>query len=327
VQTGIVEPLPPRKTPAFVDLLTSAPASTVIGWTAFIVALGFGYASTWRSLIQTWSTNDNYNYGFLVVPIALYILWNRRELFNDLKPSFKPLWPALGFIVATLGLKFWLYERNESILENLTLLPLLAGVAVLAGGWQMLRFAWPAIAYMIFMFPLPERINSLLSYNLQSFATMASCSILQMIGRPAIYEGNVILMSGYMLEVARACSGLSMLLTFVALITAMVLVTDKKRMVLWQRIVLVLSSVPIALASNVIRIVVTALCYPIFGPVKVEQFAHDFAGWAMMPIGLALAWAELSLLDWLVVKEQVVDHRMLLPGMRGLKNASPSPRS
>lgn len=323
MQTRVVEPLPPRKTPALVAFYRAATSAQVVGWTVLLVALALSYVPTFSSLIERWISDDNYNYGFLVVPIAAFILWNRRDLLPKLGADFKPVWPALGVVVVLLLARYWLYERNEGYLENLTFLPVIVASTLLFGGWAMLRFAWPAIAFLIFMYPLPERLNGLLSYNLQSFATTASCSILQMIGRPAIYEGNIILIPGYTLEVARACSGLSMLLTFVALITAMVIID--KNLSLWQRIVLLISSVPIALASNVIRIIVTALCYPIFGPIRVEKFAHDFAGWAMMPIGLLMAWAEIVLLEWLVDKEEI-DDGVILPGLTSFKKAAASPR-
>lgn len=232
------------------------------------------------------------------MPIALWIGWNRRaKLPLD---KIKPFFPAIVPIVALFAVRYVFFERNELWLETVSLLPMIASIVLLIGGWRLFYWSWPSLLFLMFMFPLPTRINGVLSAQLQSLATIASCWTLQLLGRPAINEGNVIYVGPDTLEVARACNGLSMLLTFVALIVAVALLIDRP---FWQRIVLLFSSIPIALVSNIIRITVTALCYPIFGQAIVEKYAHDVAGWLMMPLALVFVAIELALLDWLVIEE------------------------
>ena len=64
---------------------------------------------------------------------------------------------------------------------------------------------------------------------------------------------------------------------------------------------LLASIVPIALASNILRITATAWCYHLFGAEVGGHFAHDAAGWLMMPVALILVGLELGLLSWLIV--------------------------
>jgi exosortase/archaeosortase family protein len=70
----------------------------------------------------------------------------------------------------------------------------------------------------------------------------------------------------------------------------------------WKRVVLFLSIIPIALISNILRISATAWCYYLFGAKMGEHFAHDAAGWLMMPVALILVGLELSLLSWIIVE-------------------------
>ena len=118
---------------------------------------------------------------------------------------------------------------------------------------------------------------------MQALATTVSTFALQVLGRPAIAEGNVILLNDIELGIVEACSGLRMLVVFFALSTAVALLIRKP---LWEKWLLAGSAVPIALASNVLRITITGLCYDAFGNHYGGAFFHDVAGWLMMPLGL-----------------------------------------
>jgi exosortase len=139
---------------------------------------------------------------------------------------------------------------------------------------------------------------------------------LQLTGLPVMAEGNVIVVGNETLEVARACNGLSMLLSFVTLITAVVILVRRP---LLERVALLLSTIPIALISNILRIAATAMVYHFVGHDWGEKMAHDLAGWLMMPIALALVWLELKAFSWMVVEVEEVDPSDRL--RRGLKGA------
>ncbi len=207
-------------------------------------------------------------------------------------------------------------------LEEATIPLVVACLVVALGGWRLLWATSPAIAFLYFMLPLPPSLNAILADPLQRLATIGSTGLLQLIGLPVLAEGNVIFVGADRLEVARACNGLSMLLSFVTLITATVLTVARDRPV-WERVVLLLSTLPIALVANILRIAATAVLYyafgpnaPMFWPVRlwfptVDQLAHDTAGWAMMPMALALIFLEMRLLSWLVVEEEAAAKPML----------------
>lgn len=294
---------PPPDAPRSIDRpARTFPLSAIVAAVAIVASLVWSFLPNWLSLYTTWRHDDNYSYGFLVVPISLWIGWNRRAKFD--RSWIKPRFWALIPLVALLAIRYVFFERNEIWLETVLILPIVVSIVLLVGGRKLALWAWPSLLFLVFMFPLPTRVNGILSTRLQRIATVASCWTLQLLGKPVISEGNVIYMGSETLEVARACNGLSMLLTFIALIVAVSLLIERP---LWQRFILLLSSIPIALVSNIIRIIVTALCYSVFGHAIVEKYAHDVAGWLMMPLALVFVWIELALMDWLVIEEEPVE--------------------
>ena len=288
------------------------PVPGLITGAVVLAALGVSYAPNLASLYYQWSNEPNYSHGFLVAPIALAILWQRRDELDRsrLRPNLLG-WVALAAILAG---RAYLFERNEQWVETATIIPAVAALALAFGGWTLLRWAGPAIAFLVFMLPLPPALNLTLAAPLQRLATLGSTTLLHALGLPVLAQGNVIFIGGEQLEVAEACNGLSMLMSFVTLITAMVILMSRDRP-LWERIVLLASMVPIALVANVLRITVTAVLYHASGPQAappwplsylfptIEQMIHDTAGWAMMPIALALVFLELKVLSWLIVED------------------------
>lgn len=289
------------------------PGPGLVAGVVVTAALAVAYAPNLAELALQWANEPNYSHGFLVAPIALAILWQRRDELDPARLRPRLLgWVALAVILVVRAL---LFERNERWLEGATLIPALASLALAFGGWHLLRWAAPAIAFLVFMLPLPPSINLTLAGPLQRLATIGSTTLLQASGLPVLAQGNIIFVGGEKLEVAQACNGLSMLMSFVTLITAMVILMARERP-FWERLVLLLSMVPIALVANILRIAATAGLYHAFGPKAampwpltgsfptVEQFVHDTAGWAMMPIALVMVLIELKILSWLIVEDE-----------------------
>ena len=259
-------------------------------------ALGWAYGPSFVSLVSQWNREPNYSYGFFVIPIAIVIFWSRRDLLD--RSKMEPKWWDFLPLAGVLALRYSLFEWNEQYIETATIPVVIAGLALALGGWHLLKVAFPSILFLFFMLPLPPRLNTLLAAPLQRIATMGSVLILQIFGLPVMSEGNVIVVGSDPLEVARACNGLSMLLSFVTLISAVAILIRKP---VWERLLLFSTAIPIALVTNILRIAATALCYYWLGPKLGEKLAHDLAGYAMMPVALVLVWLEMSLWSWLVI--------------------------
>lgn len=305
--------LTPAPSPTSSDTTISPPGRSGSRW--FLPSLGSGglvgvlvglglvwaYAPTLFELAQRWASDPNYSHGFFVPFIAAAIYRQRWLRFGELGESrvSPPVLWALPVLAVLLMVRSWLYDRNEVWFESVTLPFALAASALALAGWSALRVAWPAIVFLVFLFPLPARINALLADPLQRLATLGANWVLQAVGLPVLMEGNVLLVDTQRLEVAQACNGLSMLLSFVTLITAVAFLVERP---LWERLFLLASAAPIALVTNILRIAVTAWCYQFLPAETVNSYAHDFAGYLMMPVALAIVGLELAALRWVIVE-------------------------
>lgn len=258
------------------------------------LVLGWSYRANLQKLTEAWTTDPDYSHGMLVVPVALLVAWRRLPGASDPLPRPTP-WGLIP-LALVLAVRAWAYESGEYWLETATIVPAVAALVWTCGGLTTLRRLWPAVAFLVFMLTIPGQFDTKLSLPLQQLAARGSCKLLRATGTWVLIEGNVILIGSDRLEVARACSGLAMLTSLAATICAMVLLF---RIGLRERLVLLASIVPIALLCNVARIAVTAWCYQYFGSETGRAFAHDAAGWFMMPLAMILVGLELAWLGWL----------------------------
>ncbi len=291
-------------------------------WVALGVAsalLALSYAPNFVELFRIWGEDENYTHGFLVIPIAAYILWQRMTENPWTEPCGvgRSAWWGWGLLLLVLVLRTFAYEWSYQWVETVTLIPAIGCLAWAFGGWQLLYRAGPAILFLVFMLPLPRQVNDSVTLPLQRLAATGSYIFLQISGFWVVQQGNVLALTTPFglrpLDVAQACSGLKMLMTLAATVTATVMLIP---MPMWKRVVVLLSAVPIALVSNMVRIVVTAWCYYYVEGDKGLHWAHDIVGWMMMPLALVLVGLELLVLSWLVpetTEAERAQERVILP--------------
>ena len=258
--------------------------------------------SYWPSLTEmwrSWSGDPRYSHGFLVPLFAGFLLWHRRSLLAVPEKSTNLRWWGLAFLLVGGGLKLFSGRYFIAWFDGISLLPTLAGVCVVFGGFRALRWASPAIGFLFFMIPLPSRVENAIGPPLQRLATIVSTYILQTFGLPAQAQGNIINLEDVQIGVVEACNGLGMLMMFFAYATAVAIVI--RRPVI-DRIVIVLSAAPIAMIANILRIATTGLLHAFSTRAIADHVYHDLAGWLMMPMALAMFGAELYILSHLFVE-------------------------
>jgi exosortase len=259
-------------------------------------ALVWAYWTTLGDLARMWSTDPQYSHGFLVPVIGLAVLWKRRTELGG--AVIQPSWYGIPLLVLALVMFLAGSYFYSPWLESISLLPAIAGACWALGGWGILRAAAPAIAFLVFMLPLPGRVDVALASPLRQIGTLASTNILQTLGFFAQAEGNVILLPDYELGIVEACSGLRMMMTFLAT-SAAVAVFVQRSMI--QRLLILASAIPLAILCNVIRITSTAIVHETAGHEIANYVYHDLAGWLMPLMALGFLWLELLILNRLFV--------------------------
>ena len=165
-------------------------------------------------------------------------------------------------------------------------------------GWKVFRKVSPILLFFCLMLPLPNIIQYYVGLNLQQWATSSAVFCLETIGYPVVQEGHTIEIGNVGVAVLEACNGLRMITAFFVISGLVVLLVERTW---WEKLVILVSSLPIALLCNTLRLTVTAIFFTILKGEYWEKVFHDFGGYAMMPLALAIVVGELWLLTKLTV--------------------------
>ncbi len=277
---------------------------------SFFVFL-WSYWPTVVYLVDKWNNEPDYSHGFLVVPLAIFFLWIRRQSFPDAIGTWR--WMGAVLIVLSIALRWASGMFFATPVDGWSMLLWISGVVCLFGGWPVLKWALPAVLFLWFAIPLPFRAERMLSLPLQHIATQTSTWILQCFGQPALNEGTTIVLGHHHLEIERACSGLRIFMGVIALAFAFVIITRRS---LWEKAILLGSVVPIALLANAIRIVGTAFLYQYASSETAKKISHDMAGWGMIPLAAAMFAFVVWYVKFLVPEVPIADTQALVRKQR-----------
>jgi exosortase D (VPLPA-CTERM-specific) len=268
------------------------------------------YFTSHQMMIQWWQRED-YNYCYLIPFVVIYLLWEKKTDFM-LKPA-EPNW--LGIFPLVFGLLlFWLGELGgEYYTMYLSSWFVLLGLIWMHFGWQKLKIILFPIAFILTMFPPPNLVYFNLSLKLKLISSKLGVWVLQVFGKSAYREGNVIDLGFTQLQVVDACNGLRYLFPLIVLA---LLVSYYSKTSLWKKVLIVVTAIPISIFVNGLRIASVGLLYPIWGPMVTEGFFHDFSGWAIFMISLCILVMEMWILNKLfrtTGKEEVEKHAEIQP--------------
>ena len=260
----------------------------------------FLYRDVIAKLVHDWSIDENYSHGFLVVPVALYLAWERRR--NFAKAVAKP--SLLGLVAIAVGLIMFLAGvlGAEVFTTELSMLVTVAGSLLFLFGWSHLRVMLFPIAFLMLMIPLPAIIFNQITFPLQLLASRFGESTLVMAGIPVLREGNIIHLPNTSLAVTEACSGIRSLISLLTLGIVYGYFMDSRT---WVRWVIAISTVPVAIITNGLRVAGTGIGAHYFGAAAAEGFFHEFSGWLVFVSALIILFGFHRGLVWIVPKWQL----------------------
>ncbi len=246
---------------------------------AFVVV----YFRILNGLYLDWSNDPNYSHGFLVPFISAYFIWQQRERLQQL--SAKPANSGLVLIAFSLFVLMVGIAAQEYFTRRASMVFLLAGIVLFLLGWQWLKSLALPIAFLFFMIPLPYIIYDAMAFPLKLFVAKFSVLALKLMGVVVLREGNIIMFPNTVLEVADACSGLRSLMSLLALGVALAVLTQKRKIAM---ILLIVLTVPIAVVTNMFRVIGTGYLAQYYGTAAAEGFFHEFAGMGVFLLAMVL---------------------------------------
>lgn len=249
------------------------------------------FAPVFAKLIDTWSTQEDYSHGFFVLPISLYMVWQKREKLHSL--ALRPVWK--GFPVFLLGiLTYWVsFLTKFHTLTHLSMILILFGVLLFLMGWELTRELSVPVLFLLFMFPIPSSYYILITNPLKLMITKISTQMLHFIGVPVFREGNLLFLPSTQLEVAEACSGIRSLYSYLMLSCLFAFITPKRL----AKMILILSTFPLAILVNIFRVTGTGILANSYGPNVAQGFFHQFTGFILFILGFIVLFSEYRLLD------------------------------
>jgi len=243
-------------------------------------------------MVLHWNAVEDYSHGFLVAPLAGFFAWERRRDLQRaaIEPSW---WGLLPLAIGTAALTVGRLGTELTSMRSAYILTLMGLVLLILGrrAFQILLFP---LAFLFLMVPLPQSLVNVVAFPLQLTAADWAVQLLYLLNIPALREGNIIHLPNTQLFVAEACSGLRSLM---ALITLAIVFAYFFRKSWLQRVVIVVSAVPIAIVINAGRVAATGILTYRFGQKAAEGVIHEMQGMITFGGAFLLLLAEAWLLS------------------------------
>src|SRR6204780_2276939 len=263
---------------------------TLLVLAAVLISIA-GFSEALLELVRRWNGQEEYSHGFLIPVVSAWLLWTRRDALRASVGAPSLVGPALILlaivmhIVGVLG-AIWILSQVGFVIS-------LIGIVLAVGGYSLLRVAFIPIVYLLFAIPLPYFIDAVLTLKLQLISSQLGVWFIQLLQIPVYLDGNIIDMGTYKLQVVEACSGLRYLYPLLSLSFLAAYLFHGR---LWQRILVFLSSIPIAIGMNGFRIGVVGFLVDRWGTAMAAGALHFFEGWVIFLACSALLAGEMYIL-------------------------------
>ena len=242
--------------------------------------------------------SSEYSYIPLIPLISAFLIFVRREsIFERTKPS---RW--LGSCILAGGILlwfardfFWIGSLTNLEFSTLGLVSTWCGLFVFWYGPHTARMALLPLCLLLFMAPLPENVLNTVIQFLQRNSAVLSCEMFRLVGVPALREGTVISLPRLTIIVGPECSGIRSSISMVIVTLA---IADLYLRCGWNKVLLVLSVVPLVVVKNAIRIVTLSILAVYVDPGFLTGPLHYRGGILFFLIGLAVVIGIVMVMQW-----------------------------
>lgn len=251
------------------------------------------YFRVMQGLVTDWLHLPDFSHGFLIPIVSLYLVYEKRKELSALNRCSN--WTGLPLLLFGIVLLLLGNLATEYFTMRFSMLIVLGGIILFLLGKEFFKTLLFPLVFLILMIPIPSILMGRATFPMQLFASKVAAKFLYLTGIPVLREGNIILLTNTSLEVAEACSGIRSLISLLALSVVFAYFSQNTT---WKRIVLVLSTFPIAIIANAARVTGTGILAHHYGDQVAQGFFHGFSGWILFVV----AFVCLSLVGALLTK-------------------------
>lgn len=265
-----------------------APATIVVA----ILAIAFWQFDALREMVNSWLEREEYSHGMLLPFLAAWIAWQQRDVIAS-----RPVRGTWAGIVLTVGSAIVVVMGDLATLYSIVqygVVGMICGLIVSWIGVDRAKAIWLPLLLLVLMVPLPNFILNGMSANLQILSSHLAVGMMRLVGISVYVEGNVIDLGSDQLQVAEACDGLRYLFPLMTLAFVMAYLFKAGAA---KRTVLFLSSIPIAIFMNSVRVAAIGVMVERWGIGMAEGLLHDFQGWVVFMMSAGVLFAEMMLLS------------------------------
>lgn len=264
----------------------------LLKWVILIACLAVLYFRVAYGLVQDWIHLPDFSHGFLIPFISFYFVYERRKQLLALNPSGH--WVGLPLLIFGILLLLLGNLATEYFTMRFSLLVVTGGIILFLLGKDYLKTLLFPLLYLILAIPIPSILMDRITFPMQLFASKVAANTLYLIGIPILREGNVMLLANTSLEVAEACSGIRSLISLLALSVVYAYISQREA---WKRVILFLSTFPIAIIANAARVSGTGILAQYYGDQVAQGFFHGFSGWILFVVAFVCLFIVGSILS------------------------------
>jgi len=244
--------------------------------------VGIIYIPTFIWMWERWFAEESYySHGILMPLVTIFLIFFKKDELKSIK-SKKNNW---GLLLIGLALTMHLVSAWMKVYftSGFSMILLILGLALYFLGTAYFRKLMYPILFLIFMIPVPMVLIANLSVKLKLFAAHMAAILVSKIGIPAIRDGSTIKTAHSYIMVEGPCSGISSLISLLALGALVAYFMKANIIKKWTLLVL---TIPIAICANVFRITLLTSVNEIYGEKFAMGWFHDFSGFLLFAAAL-----------------------------------------